>query len=100
MKRTIILAVIMGLSSLMVLQAQDKKKQETKIDTLKTWASMACENCKAKIEKNIAFEKGVKDLKVDLPTKTVTIAYRKDKTNPDKLEKAIQDLGYKTERLK
>jgi copper chaperone CopZ len=76
--------------------------QETagvKSDTVKYWVSMTCENCVAKIEKNIAFEKGVKDLVVDLKTKTVTISYKNKKTNPDKLEKAIKDLGYTTERI-
>ncbi len=82
------------------LFSQNRKTSDTKVDTLKIWASMDCVSCQAKIQKNIAFEKGVKDLKVDLPTKMVVIAYRKDKTTPEKLDKAIQDLGFKTEMLK
>lgn len=78
---------------------QDKKQKAAKTETLKCWVSMDCENCKAKIEKNIPFEKGVSDLKVDLPTKTVTITYKPRKTNPEKLEKALQNLGLKTEIL-
>ncbi len=79
------------------LTAQDKASKEDKVKTMKCWASMDCASCQAKIEKNIAYEKGVKDLVVDLPTKIVTITYRTDKTSPEKLEKAIQKLGYKTE---
>ncbi len=81
--------------------AQEKKKvkKKNKTETITCWVSMDCEGCKAKVEKNIAYEKGVKDLKVDLDTKLVTITYRSDKTNPEKLEKAIQKLGYKTEMI-
>lgn len=84
-----------------MLQAQDaKKEKKTKIDTLVCWTALDCKNCQAKVEKNIAFEKGVKGLEVDLEKKLVTVAYRVDKTNPQKIEKAIQDLGFKTEMIK
>jgi copper chaperone CopZ len=79
--------------------AQDQPKDD-KTATMKCWVSMTCENCKAKVEKNIAYEKGVKDLQVDLPSKIVTIKYRTDKTSPEKLTKAIQKLGYKAEVVK
>ena len=55
---------------------------------------MTCENCQKRIEDNISFEKGVTALDVNLPQKTVTIEYRKDKTSPDKLKAAIRELGY------
>lgn len=79
------------------VSAQDKKTKSAKTETMKCWVSMDCASCKAKIEKNIPFEKGVSDLQVDLPTKMVTISYKPAKTSPEKLEKALQDLGYKTE---
>ena len=78
------------------LNAQEKKKKN---ETVKYWVSMSCENCKAKVEKNIAYEKGVKDMVVDLDTKTVTVKYQTKKTNPEKIEQALKDLGYKTERI-
>ena len=86
------------LAGSMHVNGQSNKKDKT--DTVKYWVSMSCENCKAKVEKNIPFEKGVKGLEADLKTKTVTITYRTDKTNPAKLEKAIQELGFKTELVK
>jgi periplasmic mercuric ion binding protein len=95
----ILMLVITAISLPLRLEAQDKKKKGTQTETMKCWASMSCMNCVAKIEKNIPFEKGVTDLAVDLPTKTVTITYKPSKTNPKKLEKALQDLGYKTEIL-
>ena len=56
--------------------------------------NLHCENCKKKIESNIAFEKGVKDIKVDVEAKTVTVIYRPDKTNSENLQKAIAKWGY------
>jgi copper chaperone CopZ len=86
-----------ALAGTSTVTAQSKKEKKENLQTMKCWVSMSCENCKAKVEKNIAYEKGVKELDVDLPTKTVTIKYRSDKTSPAKLEKAIKKLGYKTE---
>lgn len=56
--------------------------------------SMDCESCKAKIEKNIAFEKGVKDMQVDLAAKTVSVTYDSRKSSDDKLVTAFKKLGY------
>ena len=80
-----------------VVNAQDKKQKKN--ETVKYWVSMDCAGCKAKVEKNIAYEKGIKDLVVDLETKTVTINYKTKKTDPQKIEKALQELGFKTEKL-
>lgn len=99
LKSILLIAVVAGLAFPKNLTAQEEKTKDTKTATLKCWVSMDCEKCKAKIEKNIPFEKGVTGLKVDLPTKTVEVTYKTAKTSPDKLEKAIQKLGYKTEVL-
>jgi copper chaperone CopZ len=81
------------------VMGQDKNEKSAKTETMKCWVSISCEKCVAKVEKNIPYEKGVTGLAVDLPTKTVTITYKPAKTNPVKLEKALQKLGYKTEIL-
>jgi copper chaperone CopZ len=98
--KTLVILVIMQftLAAASTAKAQDKKQVE-KDKTMKCWVSMHCEGCKAKIDKNIAFEKGVKGLEADLATKTVTIKYNPKKTDAEKLEKAIQKLGFKTEVL-
>ena len=61
--------------------------------------SMTCENCQKRIEENISFEKGVTDLEVNLPQKTVCIEYKTDKTSPEKLKEAISKLGYTVAQL-
>ncbi len=54
---------------------------------------MNCKNCQAKIEKNIAFEKGVTDLKCNLDEKTVEVTYKTNKTSPENLKKGFDKLG-------
>lgn len=73
--------------------AKDKKKDDKK-ETVTFDVSMTCENCKKRIEKNIAFEKGITDMSVDLPKKTVTIEFKKDKTSIENIQKAFEKLGY------
>ncbi|MCR4809710.1 MAG: heavy-metal-associated domain-containing protein [Prevotella sp.] len=41
---------------------------------------MHCENCEKKINGNLCFEKGIKSVKTNLDSKTVTIEYDADMT--------------------
>ena len=52
-----------------------------------------CQGCCDKIMKNIAFEKGVKDIVCDLKTKTVTVTYDASKTDIPTLLKAFEKIG-------
>ena len=52
-----------------------------------------CQGCCDKIMKNIAFEKGVKDIVCDLKTKTVTVTYDANKTDVPTLLKAFERIG-------
>lgn len=81
------LILVIGLSAVASAQAQ-KKGEKTVVYN----ATMHCESCKAKVEKNIAFEKGVKGLKVNLDAQTVTVTFREDKNNAEGIKKAIEKL--------
>ena len=59
--------------------------------------SIHCANCGKKVQENISFEKGVKDLKVDVPTKLVTVTFNPAKTDTLKLKAALKKLGYSAE---
>ena len=72
-------------------EALEKKNKKAEVTYL---VSMTCESCQKRIESNISYEKGVTDLKVDLPKKLVTIEYRTDKTTADKLKAAIKEMGF------
>ena len=52
-----------------------------------------CQGCCDKIMKNIAFEKGVKDLVCDLNGKTVTVTYDANKTDVPTLLEAFRKIG-------
>ncbi|MDR2449439.1 MAG: heavy-metal-associated domain-containing protein [Prevotellaceae bacterium] len=75
-------------------QAQDKKQDRKGTVEITFSVNLHCDHCKKKIESNIPFEKGVTDLKVDLDNKQVYIKYDAKKTDREKLQKAIEKLGY------
>ncbi|MDR0796696.1 MAG: heavy-metal-associated domain-containing protein [Tannerella sp.] len=77
--------------------AQDTKKNDKEIVTFIV-KNMECDNCVKKVEKNIAFEKGVTDLQCELSTQTVKVTYRKDKTSEKNLITAFKKLGYEAEK--
>ena len=51
-----------------------------------------CQACCDKIMKNIAYEKGVKDIVCDLKTKTVTVTFDASKTDVPTLLKAFEKI--------
>lgn len=93
MKTIIMMAMLMlGLSvGASAKNVKENKKEKAEVTFL---VSMTCEKCQKRIEDNLSFEKGVTKLDVNLPQKTVSIEYRKDKTSPEKLKEAIKKLGY------
>lgn len=56
--------------------------------------SAVCDMCKARIEKSLAYEKGVQSASLDVPSKVLTVTYRADKTTPEALRTAVQKTGY------
>jgi copper chaperone CopZ len=75
----------------------DKKKKKKNEETVVFQVNMDCHSCVQKIEGNIPFEKGVKDLKVSLEKLECEVTFREDKTSVDKLIEAFDKLGYKAE---
>lgn len=73
--------------------ANDDNKQSD-LTTVIFSAHVHCDGCKKKIEKNMAFEKGVKEIKVDIDSKTVTITFKNTRNTPEKLSAALTKLGY------
>lgn len=90
---TVALVALFALS--FTVNGQNKNEAEVTFSV-----SMDCQNCVKKIEANLPFEKGVKDLKVSLDTKTVWIKYQSDKTTKEQLGKAIEKLGYTAKEIK
>ena len=79
-------------SSVLTDKKPAKKKGEIKEVTFNV--HLHCENCVKKVQENIAFEKGVKDLHVCLEDQTVSLKYDAAKTSEETLKTAIEKLGY------
>lgn len=62
-------------------------------ETVVLSCDLHCQGCCDKIMKNIAYEKGVKDLQFDLKNKTVTLTFDKRKTDLPTLLKAFEKIG-------
>lgn len=86
-KSIVFVAAFLGLS--FGSTAQDKKEETVKIKT-----SAVCSMCKEKIEKGLAYEKGVKDVNLDFKTAMLTVTYKTGKTNIENLKLAVTKLGY------
>lgn len=55
---------------------------------------MDCVSCQTKIEKNIAFEKGVKALDISLVKQIVAVTYDSIKTSVPNLQAGFKKIGY------
>ncbi len=73
--------------------------QGSKIETIQIKTSAMCKQCKDRIENGMAYEKGVKDVVLDVETKVVTIRYNTKSTTPEILRKKIFRLGYDADEV-
>jgi copper chaperone CopZ len=92
MRKSIIIIMAAMLAFAVTSFAAPRKKVELKEVTFSV--HLHCANCVKKVQENIAFEKGVKDLHVCLEDQIVYIKYDAAKTSEETLKKAIEKLGY------
>jgi len=92
MKKSIITVVSLFVVLLLSCNAKPVKPVLKNVVFLTT---IECENCARKVRENVSFEKGVRDLKIDVPSKTVGIQFDANKTDTLTLKKSINKLGYK-----
>lgn len=83
-----------GMTESAVLTDQKPSKKKAEVKEVTFLVHLHCENCVKKVQENIAFEKGVKDLKVSLEDQTVAVKYDPAKTSEEVLKAAIEKLGY------
>lgn len=67
--------------------------------TIKIKTSAVCGDCKKNIETALNYTKGVKSSNLDIDTKEVTVIYKSEKTNPDKIRLAISKAGYDADSI-
>ncbi|MFW5645368.1 MAG: heavy-metal-associated domain-containing protein [Bacteroidota bacterium] len=71
-----------------------------KTDTLEILTSSQCGMCKDRIEKAMAYERGVTEFELGLSDKILRVVYKPRRTNPDKIRKAVSDIGYDADDVK
>ena len=103
MKRlfTLLMALLLVAGTATTALAQDnKQKKNANIQEVTFVTTIDCKNCVKKVEANLPYEKGIKDMKVNLDDRTVWIKYDAAKTDKEKLAAAINKLGYEAEEVK
>ena len=95
MKKIIMLCLVavigFGVSDAMA----QKKQVDLKTTVFQT--DVDCENCAKKVDNSIPYQKGVKEVKVDVSTQTVTVTYDTSKTNDEALVKAFKKVKVNAE---
>jgi len=86
MKRIFFITLTLLVSICMM--AAGSKRQTVILDV-----DLHCQGCITKIEKNIAFERGVKDLVCNLNAKTVTVTFDPAKTDVRHLQAAFAKIN-------
>jgi copper chaperone CopZ len=100
MKKITLLGILIFSFGLLQASALEKiEAKESKYDTVQIQTSAICGDCKERIEHDMSFEKGVKSVELDNETKIVTIVYRKEKTDKEKLKLAITKIGYDADEM-
>ena len=84
------LAVVAGVAT-----AAPKQKAEKKIATVVFTTDLDCHHCAQKVLNTIPYEKGIKDVQVDVPTKTVTVKFDEAKNSTESLTKAFESIKVK-----
>ena len=95
--KKILLCCLMAVMALAVNSANDNNtKAKAEKQTVVFCTDIDCQGCANKILNNVpVLGKGVEDVKVDLPTKEVTVVYDAAKTNPETLAKNFQKIKVK-----
>jgi copper chaperone len=72
----------------------DKKGNIPMESTTLVAPDISCEHCQHAIEGAVGKMEGVRDVKVDIPTKTVLVNYNPEIVNVAKIEEVLDDIGY------
>ena len=93
MKKYLLIIICSVFCALSVCAANGLSAKRSNRQTVVLSCDLHCQGCCDKVMKNIAFEKGVKDLVCDLKTKTVTVTYDAGKTDIPTLLKAFDKIN-------
>jgi copper chaperone CopZ len=95
--KTIIISILIILTNLLSTDIKAQKIKKTETVVVKT--STQCGMCKQRLEKAMAYEKGIVSSKLDVEKAEFTIIYKPTKTNPEKIRLAISETGYDADKI-
>ena len=96
MKRVILMCLV-ALFTIGAVSAQKPQKGGKQNVTTVFVTDIDCAGCAKKVNDTIPYEKGVKDVQVDVDAKTVTVTFDPAKTNNETLVKAFAKIKIKAE---
>ena len=91
------LLAVMGFG---VADAVAQKKSDAQFKTTVFLTDVDCETCAKKIDNSLPYQKGVKEVKVDVATRKVTVTYDATKSSDDALIKAFKKIKINAEVAK
>lgn len=90
-----IISIIAGSNNLFA----QKTKNEQNIKIVKLQTSAHTDNCKAKIEKTLAYEKGIIESELNQESQILTVKYNSKKSDVKKIIKVIEGLGHEAKEI-
>ena len=98
--KKIIMLCLMAVIGFGVSDAMAQKKSDAALKTTVFMTDVDCETCAKKIDNSIPFQKGVKEVKVDVPSRKVTVTYDATKSSDEALIKAFKKIKINAEGAK
>lgn len=95
--KKIIMLCLLAVMGFGVADAVAQKKGDAALKTTVFLTDVDCETCAKKIDNSLPFQKGVKEVKVDVPTRKVTVTFDSTKTNEEALIKAFKKIKINAE---
>ncbi|MBR5139027.1 MAG: cation transporter [Alistipes sp.] len=91
------LLAVMGFG---ISEAVAQKKVDAQVKTTVFMTDVDCETCAKKIDNSLPYQKGVKEVKVDVATRKVTVTYDATKSSDEALIKAFKKIKINAEVAK
>jgi periplasmic mercuric ion binding protein len=89
-----IITTAMRILLLILLLSSSAAFAQKGVQTITIRTSAVCDMCKERIEKEMAFTKGVTAAALDVKTAVLTVSYKASKTDPASIRKALNAIGY------
>ena len=98
--KKIIMLCLLAVMGFGISEAVAQKKADAQVKTTVFMTDVDCETCAKKIDNSLPYQKGVKEVKVDVATRKVTVTYDATKSSDDALIKAFKKIKINAEVAK